>query len=217
MSGIGGARLYLVAGERLAAGRLADLVPELAAAGVDVVQLREKEMEAGEVLRIGAEVAAACEAAGIPFVVNDRPDIALALGSGVHLGQEDLPVEVTRRILPSGRIIGRSTHAVAEVDAEVNRRERVAYIAVGPVHATDTKPGRQPTGLGLLTHAARVAPASLPWFAIGGMNEETLPAALEAGARRIVVVRAITESTDPAAAAARLRALLDEVPLATSA
>lgn len=211
MSGIGDARLYLVAGASLAVGRLADLVPELAAAGVDLVQLREKEMEAAEVLRLGAEVAAACEAAGIPFVINDRPDIALALGSGVHLGQGDLPIEVARRILPSGRPIGRSTHAVVEVDAEANRRDRVAYIAVGPVYATDTKPGRQPTGLGLIAHAARMVPTSLPWFAIGGMNETTLPAVLEAGARRMVVVRAITEAADPPAAAGRLRDLLDGV------
>ncbi|MBA3350790.1 MAG: thiamine phosphate synthase, partial [Actinobacteria bacterium] len=111
------ARLYLVAPARLAAGRLADLIDDLAGAGVDLVQLREKNLEAGAVLRAGEPVAAACRVAGVPFIVNDRPDIALALGAdGVHLGQNDLPVEVARRVCPAA-IVGVSTHAPGEIDA----------------------------------------------------------------------------------------------------
>lgn len=204
------ARLYLVARARLAAGSLAELVPELAAAGVDMVQLREKEMEAADLLRVGEPVASACREAGVVFVVNDRPDVALALGAdGVHLGQNDLPVEVARRVLPEA-IVGRSTHARLEIDRELAAR-RCDYLAVGPVHATPTKLGRPGVGIELVAYAA--SRANLPWFAIGGLNESNLAAALDAGARRIVVVRAITEAADPVAVAARLRTKLDSVPL----
>jgi len=213
VSGLAGARLYLVAGTRIGDAELADLVPDLASAGVDLLQLREKEIEAAPLLRSGEKIAAACDQAGIPFVMNDRPDLALALGCGVHLGQDDVPVEIARRILLPGSIVGRSTHSRDQIDAELTRRERVHYIAVGPVHETPTKPGRPAAGIQLLDHAARAVPPDLPWFAIGGLNLETLSAAMEAGARRAVVVRAITEAADPVRAAAGIRALLDQVPL----
>ena len=204
-------RLYLVAGETLAAGKLVDLLPELASAGVDLVQLREKEMEAGDLLRIGEPLLAACRAAKVPLIINDRPDVAAALGAdGVHLGQNDLPVEPARRILGDDALVGRSTHARAEIDAEVASAETIDYIAVGPVHPTPTKPGRPGVGLDLVRYASRL---SLPWFAIGGINAFNLPQVLEAGARRIVVVRAITEAADPAAAAAELRAMLEAEPV----
>lgn len=200
------ARLYLVSSARIGARSLAELVPELAAAGVDVVQLREKEMEAGDLLAVGRPVAAACRAAGIPFIVNDRPDVALALGAGgVHLGQHDIPPEIARRVLPSG-IIGLSTHAPAEVD-DARGRAEVDYLAVGPVYETPTKPGRPAAGMGLVRYAAEVNRARA-WFAIGGIDEHTLPDVRAAGATRIVVVRAIGEAPDPPAAAARLKAAL---------
>ena len=202
-------RLYLVAGAELATASLADLVGELAAAGVDLVQLREKELEAGDLIRSAEPVAAACADVGIPFVVNDRPDVALALGCGVHVGQNDLPVRWARRILPEPAIVGTSTHSRAEVVAAGS--EPVDYFAVGPVHETPTKPGRPAVGLELLRFAAEVA--EHPWFAIGGITEATLPDVIEAGARRAVVVRAITESRDPPAAARRLRDLLDSAAL----
>jgi thiamine-phosphate pyrophosphorylase len=200
-------RLYLVATHRLAAGLLHELVPELADAGVDLIQLREKEMEAGEVVRVGEPIAAACKEAGVPFIVNDRADIALALDAdGVHVGQDDLPTDVTRRLVGE-RIVGWSTHAPAEVDAAAT--QDVDYFAVGPVTETPTKPGRPAAGIDLLRHADRVA--TKPWFAIGGIDEELLPSVMDAGATRIVVVRAITEATDPAAAAARLKERLGPV------
>ena len=197
------ALLYLVAPARLAAGSLVALIPELASAGVDLVQLREKEMEAGDVLRVGEPLLQACRDAAIPFIVNDRPDVALALGAdGVHVGQNDLPPRATRDIV-GDRIVGLSTHAPGEIDASRALGDVLDYVAVGPVNETPTKPGRPGTGIELVEHAARVL--QLPWFVTGGMSEETLDPVMAAGARRIVVVRAITESADPPAAAARLK------------
>ena len=202
-------RLYLVAPARIRSGLLADIIPELAVAGVDIVQLREKEAEAGDILRAAAPLLAACREARVPLIVNDRPDVALALGAdGVHLGQNDLSAGVARRILGSNAIVGRSSHAPEEVGAELGSPDALDYIAVGPVHATPTKPGRPGTGLELVRYAA--TKASIPWFVTGGMNPDTVPDALAAGARRIVVVRAITEAADPPGAAATLRRLLDE-------
>lgn len=202
------ARLYLVSPARIAAGDLADAVPELAGAGVDLIQLREKDMEAGDLIRVGEPIRDACRAAGIPFLVNDRPDVALALeADGVHLGRNDLSAVVARRIL-GARIVGLSTHATDEIEDAID--ERPDYIAVGPVYETPTKPGRAGVGVDLVTYAARHA--TVPWFAIGGIHEETLPDVMAAGARRAVVVRAITEATDPAGAAARLRKVLDNPP-----
>jgi thiamine-phosphate pyrophosphorylase len=204
------ARLYLVAPAQLEAGSLAELVGELAAAGVDAVQLREKDLEAAPLIAVGEPVAEACRAAGIPFIVNDRADVALALSAdGVHLGQGDLPVEVARRILPEA-IVGRSTHARDEID-EVVAAAEADYFAVGPVFETPTKPGRVAVGVELVRYASSVT--TPPWFGIGGITAENLDAVMEAGARRVVVVRAVTEASDPVAATAELRRKLDEVPL----
>lgn len=204
MSGLSEARLYLVATHRLSTGLLHELVPELAAAGVDLIQLREKEMEAADVIRVGRPIAEACKSAGVPFIVNDRADVAVALDAdGVHVGQNDLPVNVTRKIV-GGRIVGWSTHARHEVDAAAD--QDIDYFAVGPVAETPTKPGRPAAGLELIRHAAKVA--TKPWFAIGGIDRELLPEVVAAGATRVVVVRAITEAADPATAAAELNALL---------
>ena len=206
------ARLYLVAGVDLAAGPLVDLVPELAGAGVDVVQLREKEMDAGPMLRVAQGLALMCRAAGVPFFVNDRPDVALAArADGVHVGQDDLPVPVARRI--ASGLVGWSTHSVEQIDEVLAWDEPPDYIAVGPVFETPTKPGRPATGVDLLRYASKTVPAGLPWFAIGGIDGWNLAEVLDAGARRIVVVRAIATAPDPAEAAAELRATLDEAPL----
>jgi thiamine-phosphate pyrophosphorylase len=180
--------------------------------GVDVVQLRMKDAEDDAVLREAAWMREACAAAGVPFLVNDRPDLAARAGAdGVHVGQDDLPVAEARGAVGAGRIVGLSTHAPAQLAAAA--RAAPDYVAVGPVHATPTKPGRPAAGLGYVRHAAAAAPATLPWFAIGGIDADTIGAVVEAGARRVVVVRAITEAADPAAAAAALRAALLEVPV----
>lgn len=207
------ARLYLVSKADLAAGPLVELVPELAGAGVDVVQLREKEMEAGPMLRAAQGLGVMCRSVGVPFFVNDRPDVARAAGAaGVHLGQDDLPAPAARTIAP-GALVGWSTHSPEQIDDAVSWEQRPDYVAVGPVFETPTKPGRPATGVELLRYAAKTVPPELPWFAIGGIDESNLAEVLDAGARRIVVVRAIAEAPDPAEAAARLRALLDRAPL----
>jgi thiamine-phosphate pyrophosphorylase len=204
MRSLDDARLYLVAPARLTAGPLADLVPELVSAGVDVIQLREKEMEAADLIRVGAPLVEACAGVGIPFILNDRPDVALALGaSGVHLGTNDLPTSVGRAILGDA-IVGRSTHSKDDIAVAV--ASGPDYIAVGPVHETPTKPGRPAAGIELVRHAAETV--TIPWFAIGGIDGSNLSEVLEAGARRIVVVRAITEATDPVGAAERLAGML---------
>jgi thiamine-phosphate pyrophosphorylase len=198
------ARLYLVAPARLAAGSLADLVPELVAAGVDLIQVREKEAEAGEVLRLAGPVLEACRKAGVPLIINDRPDIAVALrADGVHVGQGDLPIEFTRRLVGEG-IVGLSTHAPGEVDRALSRSDLIDYFVVGPCFTTPTKPGRPAAGLELVRYAAEQH-TTLPWFAIGGINESNLDEVIAAGATRVVVVRAITEATDPRSAAEILK------------
>jgi len=169
-------------------------------AGVDIVQLREKGLEAGEELALLEVFADACRRHGRLLAVNDRADVALAAGADVlHLGQDDLPVPVARQILGPGPVIGRSSHNPAQADAAA-REPGVDYFCAGPVWTTPTKPGRPATGTGLLAHAARGA-ANRPWFAIGGISLARLDEVLAAGATRVVVVRAITEADDPAAAA----------------
>ncbi len=204
------ARLYLVSTAKMAAGSLADLVPELAAAGVDIIQLREKEMEAGDILRVGEPIAEACRLAGIPFIVNDRADLAAALDAdGVHLGTNDLPTRLARPVI-GARIVGRSTHSQDDI-AEALTHQEPDYIAVGPVYETPTKPGRPAAGVELLSHAAEHV--DIPWFAIGGIDETALDAVIAAGARRIVVVRVITEAPDPVSVVARLSEKLLASPL----
>ena len=178
MSALAAARLYLVAGERLAAGSLAELVPALAGAGVDMVQLRVKDREARDVLAAGEPIAAACRAAGLPFIVNDRPDVALALdAAGVHLGQGDVPSEVARRIL-GNRVIGRSTardSAVRDISALVRyRRPRCDQLAGcgcrgGPASRRRTSHNRGPRSTRGRGRAARhprlnAARVSVKWL-----------------------------------------------------
>jgi thiamine-phosphate pyrophosphorylase len=175
-----------------------------------LIQLRAKALPSGRLLDLADRLVETARPFGARVIVNDRADVALALGAaGVHLGQDDGPLWLARRVLGPG-IVGLSTHSAEQIDAAVAADPRPDYIAVGPVHATPTKPGRPAAGLGPVWHAA--ARASLPWFAIGGLDRSSLPVALEAGARRAVVVRAITEADDPPAAAAELRAMLDAAP-----
>jgi thiamine-phosphate pyrophosphorylase len=203
------ARLYLCTDGRRGRGDLAGFLDAVLDGGVDIVQLREKGLEAGEELALLEVFAAACERHGKLLAVNDRADVALAAGADVlHLGQDDLPVPVARRILGVGPVIGRSSHDPAQSSAAAVE-EGVDYFCAGPVWATPTKAGRPGTGLGLLTHVASLGTAR-PWFAIGGIGLAQLDDVLATGARRVVVVRAITEADDPGAAAAsfarRLRA-----------
>jgi thiamine-phosphate pyrophosphorylase len=207
------ARLYLVCPEGGGAhgeGELPGLVREAVAGGVDVVQLREKHLGDDELAAVANAMRALCERIGALLIVNDRPLVAGEAGAhGVHLGQDDMPVAEARALLGPDMLIGLSTHAAGEVEAESARA--ADYIAVGPVHETPTKPGRPAVGVELVRYAATRAPK--PFFAIGGLDAGNLGAVLEAGARRAVVLRAIAEAEDPRAAARELRAQLDAYPL----
>ncbi|MGP4004766.1 thiamine phosphate synthase [Streptomyces sp. 8N706] len=197
------ARLYLCTDARKRQGDLSEFLDAVLASGVDIVQLRDKGMEAGEELEHLAACADACRRHGKLLAVNDRADVAHAIGSDVlHLGQGDLPVPAARAILGDSVIIGRSTHAEAEVAAAA-AEPGVDYFCTGPCWPTPTKPGRHAPGLPLVRYAASLEPVR-PWFAIGGIDASNLDEVLDAGARRVVVVRAITEADDPGAAAADL-------------
>jgi thiamine-phosphate pyrophosphorylase len=195
------ARLYYVCDRRAMARTLA---PALAG-GVDLFQLRDKAAGDDEVLSAAEEARALCAEHGALFVLNDRPDLAAAAGAdGVHVGQEDAPVAVAREAVGADAIVGLSTHSIAQ--AEAGARSGADYIAVGPVHATPTKEGRPAIGLEPVHHAA--VHCDLPWFAIGGIDASTISDVVAAGARRVVVVRAIAESDDPERAARGLREAL---------
>ncbi|MFE0734364.1 thiamine phosphate synthase [Streptomyces sp. NPDC058855] len=197
------ARLYLCTDARKRQGDLPEFLDAVLSSGVDVVQLRDKGMEAAEELEHLAVLADACRRHGTLLAVNDRADVAHATGSDVlHLGQGDLPVSAARAILGDEVLIGRSCHAEAEVAAAA-AEPGVDYFCTGPCWPTPTKPGRYAPGLGLVRYAAGLA-QDRPWFAIGGIDATNLDEVLDAGARRIVVVRAITEADDPAAATAAL-------------
>jgi len=195
----------VVTDARSATGDLEGFLEAILGAGADIVQLRGKEAEAGALLRWGETFSAAARRHGALFVVNDRPDVAVALAAdGVHVGQGDLPPSVTRRLVGADMIIGLSTHSEDQLRSASPQAD---YVCVGPVHATPTKPGRPPVGLGLVRAAA--ANERRPWFAIGGIDRETVGPVVEAGARRIVVVRAVTRAEDSAEA---VRALLGALP-----
>jgi thiamine-phosphate pyrophosphorylase len=194
------ARLYLCTDGRRSRGDLAGFLDAVLAAGVDIVQLREKGLEARDELGLLEVFYDACRRHGRLLAVNDRADIALAAGADVlHLGQDDLPVPAARRILGPHPLIGRSTHDPAQADAAA-AEPGVDYFCAGPLWATPTKPGRPAAPTELLPHLAHRRPAR-PWFAIGGISLGRLDEVLAAGATRVVVVRAITEAEDPGAAA----------------
>ena len=167
------ARLYLCTDGRRAQGDLPGFLDAVLGGGVDIVQLREKGLEAGEELALLEVFAAACRRHGALLAVNDRADVALAAGADVlHLGQDDLPVPVARRILGPGPVIGRSSHSPEQASAAA-AEDGVDYFCAGPVWATPTKPGRQGTGLPLITQTALLG-AGRPWFAIGGIGLDQL-------------------------------------------
>ena len=202
------ARLYLCTGLRPDLAAFADAA---LAGGVDVLQLREKGIEARAELAALEVLAEACARHGALLAVNDRADVALAAGADVlHLGQDDLPVRWARRVVGAEMLVGRSSHSADET-ATAAEEPGVDYFCVGPCWPTPTKPGRPAPGLDLVRTVAARTPAR-PWFAIGGIDESRLDAVLAAGAQRVVVVRAITEADDPAVAAARLRSRLPDRP-----
>jgi thiamine-phosphate pyrophosphorylase len=195
------ARLYLVCDARPRAFLDAAL-----RGGADLIQLRDKTLDDAGLIEAAKVFRAAAGAHGALFILNDRPDLVEACAAdGVHVGQDDQTPAEARAAVGPDRIVGRSTHAPFQADA-ADADPDVDYLAVGPVHATPTKPGRPAAGLDYVAYAARTV--SKPWFAIGGLDATTLPAAVDAGTRRAVIVRAITEAKDPEAATRELRELL---------
>jgi thiamine-phosphate pyrophosphorylase len=198
---IAAARLYLVCPARPRAWLDAALL-----GGVDVVQLRDKALDDAGLVEAARAFRAAADAAGALFVLNDRPDLVAACrADGVHVGQDDASPALARAQAGVDAIVGRSTHA-PEQAAAADADPDVDYLAVGPVHATPTKPGRPAAGVAYVAHAA--ATVGKPWFAIGGLDAGNVHEVVENGATRIVVVRAITEAAGPEAAARALRAAL---------
>ncbi len=200
------ARLYVVTGAREPRGDLSEFLDAILSAGVDIIQLREKDAEAGDLLRWGEIFKGMAAKHAALFIVNDRPDVAAVLeADGVHVGQNDLPVEAARRFVGRDALVGLSTHDPQQLETASSDTD---YVCIGPVYETPTKEGRPGTGLEYVRFSAERE--ARPWFAIGGINEETLPEVVEAGARRIVVVRAVAEADDAAEAVRRLRKELPE-------
>jgi thiamine-phosphate pyrophosphorylase len=199
------ARLYFVTDARTDE----HVLREALAGGVDVLQLREKDARDEEVLRAAALFRDLCDEHGALFVVNDRPDLALAArADGVHVGQDDDDVAAVRSQVGRDLLIGLSTHSRDQLAAGLDGD--ADYVCVGPVFATPTKPDYPAVGLELVSHAAAVA--ERPWFAIGGIDGANVTEVAAAGARGVVVVRAIRDAPDPRAAAAGLRSAVEEAP-----
>ncbi|MDF9748788.1 thiamine phosphate synthase [Arthrobacter sp. ES3-54] len=218
------ARLYLCTDARRGRGDFEDFVDAAFAGGVDIIQLRDKSLEAAEELELLEVLHAAAQRHGRLWAVNDRADIASLSGAPVfHIGQKDISLDAARGFLGKDAVIGLSTHSPKQVDAAIAAapsRKGLDYFCVGPVWATPTKPGRAAVGLDLMRYAAQAIGRAdaegtgkvdgvMPWFAIGGIDLSNVEQVVEAGARRIVVVRAITDAADPAHAAGALLAALD--------
>lgn len=206
------ARLYVCTDSRAERGDFADFVDAAYSGGVDIIQLRDKTIEAAEELELLTVLRDAAERHGKLWAVNDRADIARLSGSPVlHVGQKDLPLPAARSLLNDDVLLGLSSHAPEQVDAALAAAARgeTDYFCVGPLWATPTKPGRAGVGLDLVRYADSTG-TSVPWFAIGGIDHGNVAQVVEAGARRVVVVRAVTEASDPADAARRLLAELPD-------
>jgi len=197
-----GRRLYLCTPDR---SDLATFVESAIRGGVDVVQLRDKDLEARPLLARAKLLVEVCSGNGVPFILNDRPDLALEAGAdGVHLGQDDAPCTLARRLLGPEAIIGHSTHSPEDLDEAL--LQPVDYLSAGPVVPTPTKPGRPGTGTEYLSLAAARSP--WPVFVTGGVTPDTVPDLVAAGARRFVVVRWLTQSAEPEAAARAISAAI---------
>lgn len=194
-------RIYLITDASPRMAPLETFLRESFAGGVGMVQLRDKNLTDARLLEAAMRCANVCRELGVPFIVNDRLDIALLSGAdGVHLGQDDLPPEVARKIAGERLIVGLSTHSAQQVEAAATLP--VDYIAVGPVHETPTKLGRPAVGLELVRYAA--ANAAQPFFAIGGLDAANASDVVRAGARGLSVLRWISQAHDPKAAARQL-------------
>jgi thiamine-phosphate pyrophosphorylase len=197
------ARLYFVCDARPRGEDPEALLRAALSGGVDVVQLREKELDRTEIERSASTFRRVCDIYSALFIVNDDPDLARSCDAdGVHLGQDDMPVGEARKLLGPDAIIGLSTHSKEQIDA-AGGGVSPDYISVGPIWETPTKAGRAAVGLGLVSHAAEHA--GRPFFGIGGVEPSNAEQVVRAGARRLCVVRAIRDAANPTAVAEELR------------
>jgi thiamine-phosphate pyrophosphorylase len=197
-------RLYLCVGVR---NDMATFLPAVLRGGVDVVQLREKVLGPSEQLAAATIMAPICRAFGVPFVMNDSPELAAdARADGVHVGQDDVSVARCREVLGNEAIVGLSTHSPEEFTNAMP--QDATYFSAGPIEPTPTKLGREGTGLAYAVESQARTPK--PVFVTGGVNERNVAGLVAAGVRHFVVVRALTEAPDPEAAAQRLRSALDD-------
>ena len=207
---LGRRRLYLCTPDR---PDLDVFVGRCIAGGVDVVQLREKHLDDAELVRRATLVQQVCRGEGVPFVLNDRPDLAAALGAdGVHVGQDALSAAAARAVVGPDALVGLSTHATVELaaaggDLPHSAPVPVDYLSAGPVVATPTKPGRPGTGTGYLAEA--VARSPWPVWVTGGVDPDSVGGLVDAGARHFVVVRWLVGAADPEGAARALRSVID--------
>ena len=201
------AGLYLVTSQSLSNGRsTADIVKAALAGGVRLIQLREKDLCLQEFVTLAEEVRRLTSAAGAILIINDRLDVALAVGAdGLHLGQDDFPLHVARRLAPS-MIIGASSHSL--VEAREARDAGASYVNIGPVFPTETK--QCPDGfLGLDPVREVIRVLDIPVTVMGGIKRRHIPELLEAGAETIALVTAVTSSPDPEAAARDLLSVIN--------
>ena len=202
---LSGRRLYLCTPDR---PDLGPFVEACIAGGVDVVQLRDKQLADSDLMARARIVQEVCARYQVPFILNDRPDLARAVGAdGVHVGQDDAPAEDARRVVGDQALVGLSTHASSELQSAIDQRLPVDYLSAGPVQATPTKPGRPGTGLDYIREA--VARSRWPVWITGGVDPETVGAMIAVGARHFVVVRWLTEAEDPGGHARALRQAID--------
>jgi thiamine-phosphate pyrophosphorylase len=196
------ARLYLVCEALPRGGAPEPLLQAALTGGVDIVQLREKELDQDTIIRSARTFRRLCDTFSTLFIVNDDPDLSRRCDAdGVHLGQDDMPVAEARELLGPEAIIGLSTHSEEQIEAAASAP--VDYISVGPIWETPTKQGRPGVGVGLVEYAA--ANSAHPFFAIGGIDAENAAEVVAAGATRLGAVRAIRDAERPQAGAEALR------------
>lgn len=199
-------RLYFISDAEPGGRPLLDVLAPALAGGVDIFQLRCKHAPDAELLRNAQLAREACDEAGALFILNDRPDLVAQAGAdGVHVGQEDAAIADARAVIGDDYLIGVSTHAPDQLRKAIDGF--ADYAGVGPVHETPTKPGRPAVGLDYVRRAA--AHATVPFFAIGGIDATTAAAVIDAGATRVAVVRAIAHAEEPERAALELRELVE--------
>jgi thiamine-phosphate diphosphorylase len=203
------ARLYFVCEARPGGADPEPLLRTALSGGVDIVQLREKELGREEIERAAATFRRVCDTYSAPFIVNDDPELArICDADGVHVGQDDASAEEARELLGPDAIVGLSTHSPEQIADAAGRP--VDYISAGPIWETPTKAGRPAVGLELISDAAEHA--RHPFFAIGGIDPGNAAQVVEAGAERLCVVRAIRDAAEPAVVAEALRHALGAAP-----